>query len=237
MTTPSSPSTTQEPTGKDQLMRKEKLMRIIGKIYLFYLGMLPALATFATLWAYGYPWPFCLFIGGVAGVGVYLATVMSYAPIPNSLPWLLLALLDGPIFVLISLRNNFHPLAFAIEGYLIDGTAIWLSTLILASISLLPTRGQRIASIAIMLAVLGLTTSFFWPYVQASLLGDWYRIFWLIAGIVQATWLSLSRFLRGEVLREESDGVTLFIVGFVMLWVIAMIVGANFHEANVPIPH
>ena len=37
------------------------------------------------------------------------------------LPWLLLALLDGPLFALISLRNNFHPLAFAIEGFIIDG--------------------------------------------------------------------------------------------------------------------
>lgn len=221
----------------NSLTQKEKLVHIIGKIYMFYLGVLPALATFAILWAYSYPWLFCLFLGGVAGVGVYLATVMSYAPIPKSLPWLLLALLDGPLFVLISLRNDFHPLAFAIEGYLIDGTAIWLSILFLAFVSDLPTREQRIASIAIMFVILGLMGSLFWPYWQEYLWGNWYRIFWLAAGVVQATWLNFGRFQRAEVLRQESDGGILFIVGSLMVWLLALIVGANLYEAGIPIPY
>jgi hypothetical protein len=221
----------------NSLTQKEKLVRIIGKIYLFYLGVLPALATFAILWAYSYPWFFCLFLGGVAGVGVYLATVMSYTPIPKSLPWLLLALLDGPLFVLISLRNNFHPLAFAIEGYLIDGTAIWLSILFLAFVSDLPTREQRIASIAIMFVILGLMGSIFWPYWQEYLWGNWTRIFWLATGVGQATWLNFGRFQRAEVLRQESDGGILFIVGSLMVWLLALIVGGNLHEAGIPIPY
>jgi hypothetical protein len=162
---------------------------------------------------------------------------MSYAPIPKSLPWLLLALLDGPLFVLISLRNNFHPLAFAIEGYLIDGTAIWLAILFLASVSDLPSREQRVASIAIMLVILGITGSQFWPYWQEYLWGNWYRIFWLAAGVVQATWLNFGRFQRAEVLRQESDGGILFIVGSLMVWLLALIVGANLNEAGIPIPY
>ena len=113
------------------MINLNKIHAFFARIYLIYLGLLPALATFAVIWAYGYRWMFLLFLVGVAAVGVYLATVMSYTPIPKSLPWLLLALLDGPIFVLISLRNNFHPLAFAVEGYHIVGLLfLWLVALI-----------------------------------------------------------------------------------------------------------
>jgi hypothetical protein len=216
-------------------VHQSKVHVFFSKFYLFYLGLLPALATFAVLWAYGYPWLFVVFIVGVAGMGVYLAPVMSYTPIPSSLPWLLLALLDGPIFVLISLRNNLHPLAFAIEGFIIDGGAIWLSILFLAFVSPLPTRGQRIASIAIMLGILGLIGTLFWPYWQEYLWGNWERMFWLVAGITQATWLNFGRFQHVEIQRQESDGGILFIVGMLMIWLIAMIVGANLHAANIPI--
>lgn len=218
------------------LVQYQKIHAFFSKLYLAYLGLLPALATFAVLWAYGYPWVFGLFLGGVAAVGVYLATVMSYTPIPQSLPWLLLALLDGPLFVLISLRNHLHPLAFAIEGFLIDGSAIWLSILYLAFVSGLPTREQRLASIAIMLAILGLIGSLFWPYWQEFLWGNWYRVFWLAAGIFQATWLNFNRFQRAEVLRSEGDNGILFIVGLLAIWLIAMIAGASLHDAGVPIP-
>jgi hypothetical protein len=217
--------------------QSRKVHAFFARFYLVYLGLLPALATLAVLWAYGYPWFFCLFLGGVAGVGVYLATVMSYTPIPQSLPWLLLALLDGPLFVLISLRNNFHPLAFAVEGFIIEGAAIWISILVLAFVSPLPTRGQRAASIAIMAAILGLMGSLFGPYWQEYLWGQWQRIFWLLAGVVQATWLNYGRFQRAEVLREESDGGILFIVGLLFLWLAAMIVGGNLHAAGIPIPY
>lgn len=213
-----------------------KFHAFFSKLYLIYLGLLPALATFAVLWAYGYPLVFCLFLVGVAAVGVYLAAVMSYTHIPPSLPWLLLALLDGPLFVLISLRNHFHPLAFAIEGFLIDGSAIWLSILFLAFVSGLPTREQRLASIAIMLVILGLLGSFFWPYWQEFLWGNWYRVFWLAVGILQAIWLNFNRFLRAEVQRSESDGGILFIVGLLLIWLIALIAGASLHNAGIPIP-
>jgi len=216
-----------------QLTQLNKVHAFFARFYLIYLGALPALATFAVLWVYGYRWPFVLFLVGVAAEGVYLATVMSFTPIPKSLPWLLLALLDGPIFVLISLRNNFHPLAFAIEGYLIDGTAVWLSILFLAVISDLPVRGQRIASITIMLVILGMISSLFWPYWRDYLWGEWYRIFWLVAGIVQATWINFRQFLNTEIQRQESDGGILFIVGLLFLWLLTMFAGIGLHEAGI----
>ena len=216
-----------------QLTQPNKVHAFFARFYLIYLGALPALATFAILWAYGYRWPFVLFLVGVAAVGVYLATVMSYTPIPRSLPWLLLALLDGPIFVLISLRNNFHPLAFAIEGYLIDGTAIWFSILVLAFFSDLPTRGQRMASITIMLMILAMISSLFWPYWRDYLWGEWYRMFWLIIGIIQATWINFGRFSNVKIQRQESDGGILFIIGLLTLWLLAMFAGIGLHEGGV----
>jgi hypothetical protein len=211
---------------------RSRVYTFVSRLYLVYRGLLPALATFAILWAYGYPWMFFFFLIGTAGVGVYLAAVMSYTHIPESLPWLLLALLDGPIFVLISLRNDFHPLVFAIEGFVIEGGAIWMSILILAFISPLPTRGQRIASILFMAAILGMVSSFIWPYFQASLLKDWMKMTWLIAGITQATILNFREFKNGAVVRQESDGEILYIVGLLMVWLVAMIAGAALHEAN-----
>lgn len=215
------------------LVRQNSTHTFFARLYLFYLGILPALATFAILRSYGYPWLFFLFVGGVAGVGVYLATVNSYTPIPQSLPWLLLALLDGPFFVLLSMRNNFHPMAFAINGYLIDGTAIWFSILLLAFVSDLPTKGQRVASIVIMLGILGLTTSFFWPYIHEYIWGNWIHVFWLVTGIIQASWLNFGRFQREQVLQPEGDGGILFIVGLLFIWLIAMIAGTFLYEAGI----
>jgi len=165
-----------------------------------------------------------------------MATIVkSYTPIPSSLPWLLLALLDGPFFVLISLQSDFHPLAFAIEGFIIEGGAIWLSILFLSFLSPIPTQGQRMASITIMVAILGLLGFLFWPYGQEYLWGNWERIFWLVLGVVQATWLNFGRFQRAEVIRQESDGGIIFIVGLLMFWLIALIAGVNLHAANFPL--
>lgn len=118
------------------------LTQKLGRFYLLYLGLLPVVATFAVQSAHSTRFPMLVFLGGVGAVGVYLAATYSYTRLPARLLPLLLMLLDGPLFVLVALRNDFHPLAFAIEGYLIDGTAIWVAILILAGISPLPTQTE-----------------------------------------------------------------------------------------------
>ncbi len=52
--------------------------------HLIYLGLLPAAATFGLLYKYGHPVPLLLFIGGTAAVGVYLAVVFYFTPMPRS---------------------------------------------------------------------------------------------------------------------------------------------------------
>ena len=44
---------------------KTRLTHLIGRTHLIYLGLLPALATFAVLRAYSYGAYFLLFLGGV----------------------------------------------------------------------------------------------------------------------------------------------------------------------------
>ena len=70
--------------------------KALGRVYLSYLGILPALATFAILWRFGHPHPFLVFLGGVVAVSVYLAAIYSYTQLPKQLLPALMMLLDGP---------------------------------------------------------------------------------------------------------------------------------------------
>src|SRR4051812_10896443 len=112
----------------ENLETRSSFVSIIGYIHLIYLGLLPALATFALLFRYGHPLPLALFVGGTVAVSVYLAVTFSYTPQPTSLGFGLLILIDGPLWVLLSLlQKGVNPFGFAVEGFLIDGTAIWIS--------------------------------------------------------------------------------------------------------------
>jgi hypothetical protein len=67
--TTSQPPQTPAPTSSP-------LLRKLGRFYLFYLGLLPVLATFA-LSATGTRFPLLVFLGGVGAVGVYLAWLLG----------------------------------------------------------------------------------------------------------------------------------------------------------------
>lgn len=208
-------------------------MKLLVRHYLFYLGILPSLATFAVLWTYGHPNPFLVFLGGIVAVSVYLAATYSYTQLPNQLLPALIMLLDGPLFVLVSIRNDLNPLAFAIEGYLVDGTILWLSILVLAARSPLPSRGQRVGSILFMLVAIGATTSLFWPYIKAELWGQT-RAIWLILGLVQGAISQYGVVRKDEVVRS-GDGSIRYIVGLLGMWLVSMIIGMSLYDGNVPV--
>src|SRR3712207_1504300 len=139
-----------------------------------YLGLLPVAATFSLLYAYGHPVVFLLFLAGTAAVSVYLAATYVYTPRPRNVGVALFVLLDGPAWAALSLLLEYErPLAFAVNGFLVDGTAVWVSILVLALRSDLPTRGQRWASVGIMLVALAATYSHAWPYCRDVLRGGW----------------------------------------------------------------
>ena len=207
---------------------KVRLAGLVGRAHLVYLGLLPSFATFALLYTYGHPAPLLLFLGGTVAVGVYLAVVISYTKLPSSAPLSLLFMLDGPAWVALSLSSREVTLpVFAIEGFLVDGTAIWLSTLVLALRSDLPTRGQRVASVAFMLVALAATASLVWPYLRDVLWGEWASLCWLGLGIIEALVVNYKLLERDVVVRSD-DSVSIYIAVLVMVWV-GSLVGNAFH--------
>ena len=208
------------------------LLRVLDYAHLIYLGLLPALATFALLYLYGHPLPFLLFLAGTAAVGVYLAVTYSYTPRPRSVGVALLVLLDGPAWAVLSLAlRDAGPLAFAVEGFLVDGTAVWSSILVLATRSRLPTRGQRVASVCFMLAALAATYSLAWPYLREAAGGAWggASLFLLGLGAAQGALTRYRLFERERVTRDESAAVG-YLIPLVVAWLAALIAGNVLHE-------
>jgi hypothetical protein len=206
-----------------------RLARTVGQAHLIYLGLLPSLATFALLYTYGHPAPLLLFLGGTVAVGVYLAVIISYTPLPSSTALSLFVMLDGPAWVLLSLLSKKVTLpVFAVEGFLVEGAAIWVSTLVLALRSYKPTRGQRVASVALMLVALAATASLVWPYVRDVLWGEWLSLVWLGLGVVEALVVNYKLLERDAVVRD-SDSSAVYIAVLVMVWV-GSLLGNVFHE-------
>ncbi len=211
------------PESKQLSAFKVRFAFIIGKAHLIYLGLLPSFATFARLYTYGHPVPFLLFLGGTVAVSVYLAVIISYTKIPRSPLLSLFIMLDGPAWVMLSLLSKRVALpVFAIEGFLVDGTAIWLSTLVLALHSYKPTRGQRIASVALMFVALATTLSLVWPYLREVLWGEWLSVLWLCLGITEAAIVNY-RLLERDVVVRDSDSSSIYIAVLVMVWVFSLV--------------
>lgn len=212
--------------------RVSSLLRALDYAHLVYLGLLPSLATFSLLYAYGHPAPLLLFLAGTAAVGVYLAAGYSYTPPPRTLAAGLLQLLDGPAWALLSLAiKDARPLAFAVNGFLVDGTATWLSLLVLAARSPLPTRKERLTSIGFMLAALVASLSLAWPYLRDSARGEWggAGLFLLGLGAAQGLFTRYKLFGRDEVLRP-ADASIAYIIPLILLWLASLVIGNILHE-------
>ena len=213
------------------LEAKSRFVSIIGYIHLVYLGLLPALATFALLFRYGHPAPLLLFLGGTVAVSVYLAVTFSYTPLPTSLLWGLLILLDGPLWVLLSLLSKgVNPLGFAVEGFLVDGTGVWFSILVLSIQSYIPMRKDRIAAVGFMLAALAATVSLVWPYLRDVLWGHWPSIALLIAGIIESTIVRFSTLNKQKVARQDENKGAGYIIIMLLVWFASLVLGNVLHE-------
>lgn len=210
---------------------RSRLVSIIGYIHLIYLGLLPALATFALLFRYGHFFPLALFLGGTVAVGVYLAVTFSYTPRPTSLGFGLLILLDGPLWVLLSLlQTKVNPLGFAVESYLVDGTAIWISILALSVQIYIPFRKDRFAAIGFMLAALAATLSMVWPYLRDELWHHWASMALIVAGIVESTMLRFRALNKQQAVQKDESKGAGYIIVMLLLWFAAMVSGNVLHE-------
>lgn len=215
----------------ENLEARSRLVSIVGYVHLVYLGLLPALATFALLFRYGHPFPLLLFLGGTVAVGVYLAVTFSYTPQPTSLSFGLLILLDGPLWVLLSLlQKRVNPLGFAVEGFLVDGTAIWFSILVLSVQAYIPLRKDRFAAIGFMLAALAATTSMAWPYLRDELWRHWASMALIVAGIFESTFLRFKALNKQQATRRNENQGAGYIIVMLLLWFASMVLGSVLHE-------
>lgn len=206
---------------------KSRLTDLVGVAHLSYLGLLPALATFGVLYSYGYPSPLFLFllVGGTAAVGVYVAVLFYYTPAPTSLGWALFVLLDGPACALLSLyTRRVFPLGFAVEAFIVDGTAVCLSVLFLAY-----KMGGARAAVGWMLLAIAAVTTLVWHYFWDQLWGHWVSLALLLGGISEASLVRAKQLERDEAARG-SDTTAAFIVVFLLAWVAALIAGNVLHE-------
>jgi hypothetical protein len=211
-----------------------KIRAAVHTIHIIYLGLLPALATFVLLRRYGYPLPLLLFLGGAVAVAVYIAVVNYYTPPPpRSIAAGLFVLFDGPIWVAFSMLSKHSiPAGAVVEGFIVEGTAIWLSILILAA--KFPRR--RLAAIGYMLLSLAITASLVYPYFRDNLHGHPMSLSILGFGIVETFATRFSQLKRDEEGRDGRDidpdkGVA-FIIIMIVVWAAAMIAGNVLFEIS-----
>jgi hypothetical protein len=210
-----------------------KIRALVHTIYIIYLGLLPALATFVLLRRYGYSLPLLLFLGGTVAAAVYIAVVNYYTPPPRSIAAGLFVLFDGPIWVAFSMLSKHSiPAGAVIEGFIVEGTAIWLSIFVLAA----KFPRQRLAAIGYMLLSLAITASLVYPYFRDNLQGQAVSLSLLGFGIVETFAARFSQLKRDEEGRDGRDidpdkGVA-FIIIMIVVWAAAMIAGNVLFEIS-----
>lgn len=208
------------------------LKQRLGFLYLVYLGILPAWATFAVAYTYGVPYPLLIFMVGVAAVGLYLTVTFSYAPLPTSWLGVAFVALDGPLILWLSNFGEADWLGHGVESFVVDGTAVWLAILFVTFTSSLPTDEQRLASAGIMITCVSVFIFFFWPYLSQMPAQRWW---WLLAGLAENVLVSFRLLSSNEPVRDAMDGdrYLKYFLPLFFLWLIALFAGNVLWEMRV----
>jgi hypothetical protein len=173
-----------------------------------------------------------LFFGGIVAVSVYLAVVISYTRPARSLGVALFVLLDGPFWVLLSRStSSIELLSFAIDGFLVDGVAIWLAIVGLAITTSRPSQEQRIATVGLALLAVSSIMFAFRPYLQEQVLGQGVRALGLVLGMMEAVIARQYLLEADEVVRDEMT-VGAYIVVLLFLWIIALSAGNIIYQSQ-----
>lgn len=205
-----------------------KAIRIIDKIYLVYLSLLPAIGTFVLLAVFDVIQNpllfFVAFIVGTAGVGIYLAATASYTPASSSIVKSVLILVDGPIWATLAIVFGGSFMTALVDNVLIEITSLLLGIFFVTCVSSLPDRQQRISSLfATGLPLLGIMY-IFWIYAQASNLLSWEKILILSLAVLQGTFLQFRRANEDTIHRDAE----MYIIIGIITWVAALFAGAGF---------
>lgn len=204
-------------------------MRKLERVYIFYLGLIPALGSFAGVILYDRSAPpswlvVVLLIGGVVAVGVYLAMLAAYVGFPKS-PWLgLVILLDGPAQIGLSVALREHGTIWHLFGemLLVETAPIYAAIFALALQSDKPTRKQRIGSLVLMVLALAPVMYLVGPPTWSSIHTDLpIAAVPLVTALAAGLYANYRYVSRDEVVRSPGDG-TLVIVGFLFLWLFTL---------------
>ena len=206
-------------------------MRKLEFVYIFYLGLIPALGSFAGIALYDRAPPpnwltVTLLVGGVVAVGVYLGMLTSYVGFPTS-PWLgLVMILDGPaqIGLSVALREQGTIWHLFGEMLLVETAPIYAAIFVLALHSDKPTRDQRIGSLVLMVLAVAPVVYLVGPPTWSSIRPDLpIAAVPLVTALAAGLYANYRYVRKDEVVRGPSDA-TLVIVGFLFLWIAALCV-------------
>lgn len=211
------------------MFSSQRLHKLIDRIYLIYLGLLPVGATFAVSYTYGREQIFLLFLGGIVLVSVYLAVIASYTPFPKNLWITVLSLIDGPLIALTAQRFGGDGFSWMIDSFLVDGLAIWLVITWLALSTNRPTAEQRWMTLGFGLIAMLSLGYLVWPHLATNIWGDWLRIFWLLLGVVEALGVRYFLLERDKVLRDNDFSMG-YILIFLIAWFVMLILGNILRE-------
>lgn len=199
----------------------QTLIKFLNKFHLYYLGAMPALATFLLI-------PktnpnngtvIAIFLVGIAVVGVYLAMLGSYTKPIQNLPLLLLTICDGPFFGLLATQNLNNLDNLIIYTFLIENLAIWLSLPVVA-LSVEHILSQQIIAVFVLsLVILASFGAFFaltdiLPYSVSAVLA-------LLGGVFESFVLKYKILAEDDVVRAEAT-VAVYILIFLALWVFSL---------------
>ncbi len=197
--------------------------KIFSKISLFYLGLLPSLATFFVLRDYEVGMPTVVaFILGTVVVGIYLVSTNLYTSLrlKDSLTVLLYPV--GTLLLVALYQQDLDFYGLVIETYFLESTALIFCILSLAVVSDKPTPQQRWLSIGLMAAVLLFQVFFFWDYLLAEIDGDPLNALFYVFLVVSNAWLGMKVIEKDERINEDNP---IFTALFVFVWAIVLFIG------------
>jgi hypothetical protein len=201
-------------------MAETSFAKLLGRLYLTYLALLPAAGTLVVYLVYGVrPNGLLFLLVGTAGVGIYLAVTVSYTRLGDSAWKPALLLFDGPVWATLA-GAAAGPLAVLANDVLIDVAGILLGTLVLSVVSPKPTRQQRIGSIAATgIPLLGVA------WLAWACAGDGVAMRSIVVATLGLLQAAVSHFFVIREDRVQRPAQWLILVG-IITWVICFIVGS-----------
>lgn len=195
----------------------------IGNIYLGYLALMPAVGTFVLyVFLDSVINPMLFFLLGTAAVGIYLAFTGSYVVVTRS-PWRnVLLILDGPLWICLSLALGGSFVTAIVNDVLVEIAGVLLGVMAVTLTSSIPSPAQRRASIiAVGLPLVGVIVVLA-TYAAGQGLSTWQVIILACAALQSAG----VQFALGSQQKVQRDATWVVLVG-ILSWLAALFVGVG----------